>query len=203
MQPIVPPIEPVLTRIGLLSDSHGRAQTTHKAAQLLVAHGATLLLHLGDIGSVEVVDAMVGLQDDENQFVPVRIVFGNTDWDAASIQSYAQSIGVAVDHPAGILTLDHEGNITPGTTPEQNADTESPDASSLVFTHGHLADIMENALTHKVRYLCHGHTHVAADQRVGPTRTINPGALFRAKAYTVAILDTASDQLTFYPVVGI
>ena len=29
---------------------------------------------------------------------------------------------------------------------------------------------------------------------------INPGALFRARGYSVALLDTAADQLAFYPV---
>ena len=55
-------------------------------------------------------------------------------------------------------------------------------------------------LAAEVRYLCHGHTHTALDARRGKTRVINPGALHRAAEYTVALLDTDTDTLTFYPV---
>ena len=36
-----------------------------------------------------------------------------------------------------------------------------------------------------------------ADERVGTVRVINPGALFRAKERTVALLDTAADAVRF------
>ena len=44
--------------IGLLSDSHGRAPTTQRGVDLLLDGGAELLLHLGDVGTVEVIDAL-------------------------------------------------------------------------------------------------------------------------------------------------
>lgn len=162
------------------------------AAKLLVAHGAQMLIHLGDIGSVEVIDAFTGLTDAQGHIVPARLVFGNTDWDAHSLERYARSLDVAVDHPAGRLELDLEG------TP--NHRQENPQADQLIFTHGDDPQIMENALAQQVRYLCHGHTHRAADQQHGATRVINPGALFRAQTYTAALLDTENDQLSFYPV---
>lgn len=175
-----------MPRIGLLSDSHGRAQTTRAAANLLVAHQAQVILHLGDIGSVEVIDAIAGLVDGQGQLIPAHIVFGNTDWDAPSLARYAQSIDVQVDHPAGEMVLDQD----------------NPSGSLLIFTHGDDPKIMDDALRREVRYLCHGHTHRAADHRQGATRIINPGALFRAYTYTAAILDTENDHLTFYPVGG-
>ncbi|RLS46748.1 MAG: metallophosphoesterase, partial [Planctomycetota bacterium] len=48
-----------------------------------------------------------------------------------------------------------------------------------------------------VDYLLHGHTHVCRDERHGATRIINPGALHRASEFTVALLDTDSDELQF------
>jgi hypothetical protein len=54
---------------------------------------------------------------------------------------------------------------------------------------------MRSALAQGVDYLCHGHTHVVRDERIGQTRVINPGALFRAARYTVALLDMAADRL--------
>lgn len=201
------PTQARLTKIGLLSDSHGRAQTTRTAAALLVANGAQLLIHLGDVGSVEVIDALAGLSDAKRQLVPARLVFGNTDWDAPSLGRYAARIGVDVDHPAGRLTLDWPAKTNVKTDAKTDITPDAsqgiPHANELVFTHGDDATIMQNALAQQVRYLCHGHTHQAADHRQGQTRIINPGALFRARSYSVAILDIKKDKLTFYPVGGV
>ena len=46
-------------------------------------------------------------------------------------------------------------------------------------------------------YLFQGHTHLRADETVGRTRVINPGALHRAKEKTVATLDTESGKVAF------
>jgi predicted phosphodiesterase len=46
----------------------------------------------------------------------------------------------------------------------------------------------------------HGHTHVARDERLGPLRVINPGALQRAAVHTVATLDLRTDQVGFWRV---
>jgi predicted phosphodiesterase len=54
---------------------------------------------------------------------------------------------------------------------------------------------LEQALASGADYLLHGHTHVTRDERVGKTRLINPGALFRAARYTAAVLDPSSDDV--------
>lgn len=146
---------------------------------LLVEHGAEVLLHLGDIGTVEVIDALVVNRPGSDERVPARVVFGNTDWDRDALADYARDLGVGVDDPVGDLDVDR---------------------GHLVYTHGHLVEPMNRALAEQVRYLCHGHTHRAADEHRGSTRVINPGALFRAQRYTVALLDTATDELSFLPV---
>lgn len=46
-------------------------------------------------------------------------------------------------------------------------------------------------------YLLSGHSHIARDWRAGPTRRINPGALFEAEELSVASLDLESDDLRF------
>jgi hypothetical protein len=59
----------------------------------------------------------------------------------------------------------------------------------------------DKSLLHEVEasgqfdYLFHGHTHVAAERRTGPTRIINPGALHRAKPKTFVVLDPASGAI--------
>ncbi len=167
-----------MARIGLLSDSHGRAATTSQAVRLLLEQQVDLLLHLGDIGSLEVIDAMIEQVDDQGRLTPpVRLVFGNVDWDADSLARYAVSLGVDVDHPMGWLELD---------------------GRTLVYQHGHEQAGMDQALARGVDFLCHGHTHRPRNEKVGPTRLINPGALFRAADYTVAVLDTHADQVHFH-----
>ncbi len=154
--------------IGILSDSHGHADTTALAVAALKEHGAEVLLHLGDIGDEKVIDELVGCQ--------ARIVFGNCDWDWQTLDRYAQLVGIGVDHPLGIYEAD---------------------GKRIAFTHGHLADEMNQALENEVDYLLHGHTHEVSDQRHGKTRIICPGALFRASCYTAAVLDPLLDEVNF------
>jgi len=154
--------------IGILSDSHGHADTTALAVAALKEHGAEVLLHLGDIGNEKVIDELVGCN--------ARIVFGNCDWEWQALDRYAQLVGVGVDHPLGVYEAD---------------------GKRVAFTHGHLAEEMTKALEIEVDYLLHGHTHEVSDQRHGKTRIICPGALFRASRYTVAVLDPLGDEVTF------
>jgi putative phosphoesterase len=159
------------TMLGLLSDSHGRADATARAVRLLLDHGATMLIHLGDVGSVEVLDELVGHD--------ARVVFGNCDHDEGRLARYAQSVGVVVDHPVGRLSLG---------------------GRSIVFTHGHLPHVLREAIAGGAAYVLHGHTHEPRDERIASTRIINPGALFRARRHTAALLDPARDALRFVEV---
>jgi len=139
-------------------------------------HGAQALIHLGDIGSVEVIDALITPPPGSDEPVEAHVVFGNTDWDLHDLARYAEDMGIHVDHPIGRITL--------------------PDGGILAYCHGHETEPMDKALRDGVRYLCHGHTHRASDTKKGATRIINPGALFRANQYTCAVLDTDKDDLT-------
>lgn len=150
--------------------------TTRLGVHALLDAGVDLLIHLGDVGTVEVIDELAVEQPETREQVPARLVFGNTDWDDGPLSEYARHLGVQVDHPVGEIALDR---------------------GELVFCHGHEAKVMSAALAREVRYLCHGHTHQASDNQSGPTRIINPGALCRAHRYTVAVLDTDTDELAF------
>jgi len=168
-----------LPRIGLLSDSHGRGRTTQKAVKLLVEQGAEMLIHLGDVGSLEVVDALVNAGEG-GQPIEAHVVFGNVDWDADSLAKYATSLGVNVDHPVGRMDLDG--------------------GKTLMYLHGHDTAAFDQAILQHPTYLCHGHSHVKLDEQRNGSRIINPGALFRAREYTVALLDTDNDALAFFAV---
>ena len=168
-----------MPRIGLLSDSHGRATATAEGAAQLAAAGAERLVHLGDVGTPEVLDAMLVPGASGGETLPGHVVFGNTDADVAGLSEHARRLGLSVEHPVGRLRFD---------------------GVELVFCHGHEGRPMNAALDEGVAYLCHGHTHRQKDQRQGPTRVINPGALFRARQYSVALLTTETDDLAFLPV---
>jgi len=176
-------------KIGLLSDSHGRSEATNEAVRILLDAGAEILIHLGDIGAVEVIDALAVPQrnieanghpgDPPAGQVETRIVFGNVDSNIDGLSTYARHLGIQVDHPIGRLDIG---------------------GGYLVFMHGDRPTAMHQAVAQGVRYLCHGHTHLPRDEIRGSTRIINPGALSRSHRRTVAILDTDADELTFYQV---
>lgn len=146
------------------------------AGKLLLDRGANILLHLGDINSQAVIDALVLNYPGREEQAEVHLVFGNTDYDADLYEGYAKMHGLIVDHPVGTLRL---GDKT------------------VVFTHGHLSYVMQQAIAQGATYLCHGHTHKKADCVIDKTRVINPGALSRANPYTVGLLDTVLDKLEF------
>lgn len=160
-----------VTRIGILSDTHGRAEMAARAAGLFVRHGVTRAFHCGDIGSDSVIDALAGLR--------MTYVFGNTDYDRAMLRRYIAAVGATLGEPAARCEI---GGRT------------------IAVTHGDNHHVMMELLNGGVDYLCHGHTHECRDEHVGQTRIINPGALHRARQHTVAILDLESDELEFLAV---
>jgi putative phosphoesterase len=153
--------------LGLLSDSHGRADRTAAAVALLRGRGAELLLHLGDVGSEAVLEELVGH--------PARVVFGNCD-DDYLLGRHAERLGIEVAHPMGRLELAGQ---------------------RVAFTHSHLPWLVEQALRDRVDWLFHGHTHAIRDEQLGATRIVNPGALQRAARFTVATVDLATRQVEF------
>lgn len=180
--PHVPHRANTLTTLGLLSDSHGRASTTQRAVELLLEAGADVLIHLGDVGTVQVIDAMLATHPATGQPIEVHMVFGNTDWDARALAEYARHMGMTVHEPSGTLEVD---------------------GSTVLFTHGHLDAVLRQLLEREPDYLLHGHTHRVQDQQQGATRVINPGALFRASKYTVATLVPATGALEVLELNGV
>ena len=158
--------------IGILSDTHDRAEWMAAGLRALQQGGATFFIHCGDIGGEACVDLLAGL--------PSAFVFGNTDFDRAGLARYAASIDVACYGNFGDLELD---------------------GKRFAVLHGDDARLKQRLLTAQEHdYLFQGHTHIRADQRVGRTRIINPGALHRAAVKTVVTLNTATDKVTPFEV---
>jgi putative phosphoesterase len=155
--------------IGILSDTHDRVDAMAAGVALLKKAGAEFFVHCGDVGSERVLDHLAGL--------PSAFVFGNTDWDRAALARYAESIGVACHGTLADLELG---------------------GKKVAVTHGDEPKVKQRILSERRHdYLLQGHTHVRADERVGSTRVINPGALHRAREKTVATLDTETGEVKF------
>ena len=60
-----------MTKLGIISDSHGRTARTRQALHLLLARGAERIIHLGDVESEAILDLLVGHD--------ATVVFGNCD----------------------------------------------------------------------------------------------------------------------------
>lgn len=153
-------------KIAILSDSHGRLHTVHRALEMVRARGIGTIIHCGDIGETSTIQLFSGLN--------AHFVHGNCDFDRPALQDAAEAIGCTWHGDWG--TLDIAGR-------------------KLAFLHGddpRRFGELENS--EAFQYLFHGHTHVARDVMVGPTRIINPGALFRAQPKTFVILDLATGQ---------
>jgi putative phosphoesterase len=157
-------------KIGLISDSHGNVGRLTTAVAVLKARGAQMLVHCGDIGGT---DAMAALGASG---LPTYAVAGNTDRDLELLSSEAVTCGVRFAADMLVIPLENGG--------------------SLVCLHGNDVPLLTKLLVEgKHTYICHGHTHLARDTRVGKTRLINPGALHNARPLTVAILDTETDEV--------
>lgn len=159
-------------KIGILSDTHGKVETAAAAIEMLRQAGAERLIHCGDVGSPAILDEMAGS--------PAAFVWGNTDYERLSLQRHAQHLGVECFGEWGELQWA---------------------GKRIAVLHGDDAELRQRLLSgQEYDYLLHGHTHTRIDQRIGRTRLINPGALYRATTRTVALLDLPIDQLDFITV---
>jgi putative phosphoesterase len=160
--------------IGILSDSHDQLPRVRRAVAMLRAEGADVLAHCGDLTGPEVVAACGGL--------PGYFVFGNNDADNVPRLRSAMA-------EAGAVRLGWGGEVTLA-------------GKRVAPVHGHLHTDVRRLLAARPDYLLSGHSHIPGDHRDGPTRRINPGALDRADAFTVALLDLGTDAVRFLTVPG-
>lgn len=167
--------------LGLLSDTHGRADAARAAVQLLVERlKVDYLLHCGDVGGQDVLDALVG-------DIPSAVVWGNTDYDWRDLARYASQVSVGHDHPALRMKFDGAGP----------ADRDV----RVCMTHGDDGRVVREVLEHRqADYLFVGHSHVPADSEINGVRVVNPGALYRAAKKTVATVNLATGEVRHHEV---
>jgi len=159
--------------IGIVSDSHGRADTVGRALTALRDRGADVVVHCGDVGGPACIRAL------GQSGLKAYVVAGNMDRPREQLAVVAAGEDVefqwrSVDVPLG-------------------------DGRFLAVTHGHDAVLLAELVAGgRFSYVCHGHTHQRRDERIGSVRVINPGALAHANpAASVALLDTEADIVSF------
>jgi putative phosphoesterase len=158
--------------IGILSDTHGRADMAANAVRVLLENKAEYLVHCGDVGGTDVLDALAGH--------PAMFVFGNNDFDHSELTQHARILGIASGGTHGRLSFN--GKLA-------------------VVTHGDDLNLIRKLTREQqIDYLFLGHSHETLDQHQGKIHIINPGALYRAAVKTVAVLDTVTDLVRFIPV---
>jgi len=156
-------------RIGLISDTHNEQQKVKIALDKFRQRAVSTILHAGDITNVATLNLFADFD--------VWIAQGNMDRDRNLRQTARRLFGIGRMGNTHALAFDDH---------------------SLALTHGDSWQRLETLITsHKYDYIIHGHTHVPQDERIGPTRVINPGALGspRWRVPTCAILDLETDTL--------
>ena len=158
--------------VGILSDSHGQHLVVRQALALFDKLGVSQIIHCGDVGGQGVFDEFVGRR--------VSFVWGNMDSPDSGLLAYLNTVGIVAPSKAPVrLELD---------------------GKTFAVFHGHERSFNRAVRTLDVDYILHGHTHTPRDERVKGKRIINPGALHHVRRKTVAILDTATGDLTFHEV---
>ena len=149
-----------MSKLGVISDTHGLLNETILAVQLFREHDVQTVIHCGDIGSSAIVRAFQGLE--------THFVFGNTDGEDEKLRLAAKETGNQFH--------DWFGSI-------ERAEKR------IAFLHGHQSPQFEHELENgHWDLLCYGHTHVASLKMHGSTLLLNPGAFKRVFRPTIAIV---------------
>ena len=159
-------------KLGILSDTHNQRARCEQALALLEAAGVDALVHCGDITEPEMLELCAAR--------PCYVVLGNNDADNYPLLKQTA-------HALSATFLEW-------------GDTVTLAGKTVGITHGHLKSEVRRLLGQNPDYLLSGHTHIAVDRIVERTRRINPGALHRARSFSVAVLDLLTDELTYLTV---
>lgn len=159
--------------LGLLSDTHDNEKRTARAVALLGDRGADALLHAGDVTSPRILARHL---DGWRAWVAV----GNMDRNPSGLRQ----AGLEADP---VVAVDQVHEIEAG-----------PARVGLI--HGDDRGRLEGMINSgRFDLVVHGHTHEFRDERAGPTRVVNPGAVHRTSEPSVCVYDPSEDALERLP----
>ncbi|MCC7084873.1 MAG: metallophosphoesterase family protein [Pirellulales bacterium] len=146
--------------LGVISDTHGHVHNARAGVRMLESFGVQAVLHCGDVGSTAIVPLFAAW--------PTRFVYGNCD--------HGQALQLMIDDA--------------GQTCHGRFDSFELDEVKIALLHGDDDRLLRCTIAEgKHQLVCHGHTHVPRNERIGSTWVVNPGALYRADPHTIAIVD--------------
>lgn len=148
-------------RIGVISDTHGHVNHCRQAVYLLESLEVEAVLHCGDIGGTAIPSLLAAW--------PSHFVFGNCDSELPELEAAIARAGLSCHGWFADLTLA---------------------GRRIAVTHGHLAQPLRQAEQGgDFDLVCYGHTHRPEQHWQGRTLVLNPGALFRARPLSLAVVD--------------
>jgi hypothetical protein len=159
--------------IGVLSDTHGNVDRTRAAAHTFREQNVRTVIHCGDVGAVEVLDAL-------SDFA-VHLVLGNADRDVSALRRAVEALP------------------NPSSYGEVYADTL--DGVRVAAAHGHSRELERLTTEGSHQYVFHGHTHRRKDEELDSgRRVINPGALggIPRESRSVCTVNLATGKITFH-----
>jgi len=153
-------------KLGIISDTHDRTEAVASALIEFQARRVERLIHCGDVTGPKTVAAFAGWT--------VDFVLGNCDWDPEALETAIGNIGGTLHPSFGQLEMA---------------------GLSIAWIHSHDHGLFKSlAYADHYDYLFYGHTHVAAQNQLGKTKVINPGALHRVTEPTIGVLDLGKQQ---------
>ncbi len=157
--------------LGVVSDTHGQAPHTVRAVRMLESLKVAEVLHCGDIGSSDIVAMFAAW--------PTHFVFGNVDYDRDRLRQLIQAAGQECCDQFGSLRLEQQ---------------------EIAFLHGDDSRRLKQTIEEdRWQLVCHGHTHVSRIERIGQTLVLNPGAVYRARPHSIAVVELPALQATIVP----
>jgi putative phosphoesterase len=129
------------------------------------------VIHCGDIGTAAIV----------RQFSPwpTHFVFGNVD-DPRALKRAIEKEGQTCHDRFGTLEVT---------------------GVRIAFLHGDDSRLLVDTIAGgQYDLVCHGHTHVRREERLGKTLVLNPGAIYRANPHSFAIVDLPELAVVSIPV---
>ena len=135
-------------RLGIVSDTHGHVPNTQAAVRMLESLEVEAVLHCGDIGAPSIVPLFARW--------PTHFVFGNVDGGSAAAELQA-AIRQAKQFDHGRFGSLELAGI------------------HIAFLHGDDSRLLEQTIAAgKHQLVCHGHTHSARSEKIGPTLVAQP-----------------------------
>lgn len=154
--------------LALISDTHGHSAFTSEALRVLDAFEPIAYLHAGDIGGPEIVRLFPTDR-------PCHFVQGNCDYDLITLASAVEELGHQWHGAMGDIQIENR---------------------RLALLHGDHSRQLQVAMdSQQYDAVIHGHTHQSRSEKVGITRLINPGAVYRANPPTVGIFNLQTMEL--------